>query len=108
MEGPKNIVRLVAAVLLLGLFMTVHVAKALHTHTGASTFTKLADGKETIQSSKDCATCDYHFTKDSSSEIISFELVEPTAYQQLFFFYKSYLFASIGLHYSDRGPPAFA
>ena len=100
--------RLLTAVVLLGIFVSVHVAKAFHTHARVNSISKLAAGTDTVQDSSACATCDYHFTKDSYDESVVWELREIPCYQPVFRFYKSYLASSIGLHYSDRGPPALA
>lgn len=108
MKRPKKILRLITAIFLLGLFMAVHVAKAFHTHTIVSSLSEPVDGKETIQATSHCATCDYHFTKEGLNEVPTFELGVALYYQPVFLFYKSYLFSSIGLHYSDRGPPVLA
>ena len=107
-KRPKHILRLATAVVLLGIFVFVHVAKALHTHSIVSSISKLADETEKVQTSSHCATCDYHLTKDTYYETASFELKEAPPYQPVYLFYKSYLFSSVGLHYSDRGPPALA
>ena len=107
-KSPRHIVRLATAVLLLGIFMAVHVAKAAHSHSIVSTVSKLAAATETVQESNDCATCDYHFTKDSYGETASIAFISTDFYSPVFPFYKSHAFTSIGLHYSDRGPPAIA
>lgn len=108
MKSPRHILRLVTAVFLLGIFISIHVAKALHTHSIVSTVSKLADETEKVQASSHCATCDYHFTKDSYSETATITLITPQLYSPVSLFYKSYISSSIGLHYSDRGPPALA
>ncbi len=107
-KRPQHLFRLVTAVLLLGIFMSVHIAKALHTHAVTSTISKFTGAGEKVQAASDCATCDYHFTKDSSSQTATIALIPNQYYAPVFLSYKSYLASSIGLHYSDRGPPTQA
>jgi hypothetical protein len=107
-KRPQHLFRLATAVLLLGIFISVHLAKAFHTHAVTSTISKFTGAGEKVQAASDCATCDYHFTKDSSSETATIALVPTLYYASVYLSYKSYLASSIGLLYSDRGPPAIA
>ncbi|HYH13962.1 MAG TPA: hypothetical protein VD794_02000 [Flavisolibacter sp.] len=99
--------RSLTALLLLGIFLTIHVTKALHKHP-SSLLTQVAGATEKVEASSDCAVCDYHFTKDCCNNVATIELFNETLYQPVVLFYKSPLVSSIGLHYSDRGPPALS
>ena len=107
-KRPQHLFRLATAILLFGIFISVHIVKALHSHAVTSTISKFTGAGEKVQAASDCATCDYHFTKDSSSETALVVLIPNQFYAPVYLSYKSYLASSIGLHYSDRGPPALA
>lgn len=106
MKSPRHIIRSIAAVMLLGIFISIHVVKAFHTHQPITTSAKSQDAAEHVKASTDCTVCDYHFTKDGFSEIASIESIVNHFYVSTYPFYQSHISSSIGLHYSDRGPPA--
>ena len=89
---------------LLMAFLFIHVAKAVHRHEN----TALAFSFDLkVQKSSDCAICDYHITKDADLPLVSFSSTQHTlpAYYTVNA-YQSRLTSSIGLSYTDRGPPA--
>jgi len=108
MKSTRHIWRLAAALLMLGIFMTIHIAKTFHTHPPASTLSKITGISEKVEVSADCAVCDYHFTKDGHYEPATTTLLTGYHYTPAFLSFKSHIASSIGLHYSDRGPPALA
>jgi hypothetical protein len=99
-----TILQKLLAFLLLMVFLFIHVAKAVHRHEPTTTGFSF---ELKVQKSSDCAICDYHLAKDADLHTAT---IEPTqnvlsAYCNMVA-YQSRLTSSIGLSYSDRGPPA--
>jgi hypothetical protein len=99
--GYKEIV----SVLLITVILAIHAIKLIHCHEQAKP-ADLTIQTDKVSTADACLICDYHFAEDAEY-IFSFILVvnqpESILYSIL---YKSQTIASIGLHYSDRGPPA--
>ena len=107
MRGAHTISKQVIAFLLLGIFISIHAVKMLHTHNNAVASHLSFDG-DMVEKKGDCNICDYHLTKDAAVVINHFEL-QPLHYVKVSKpFYKPHPFTSIGLYYADRGPPAVA
>jgi hypothetical protein len=97
----------VIAFLLLGIFISIHAIKMLHTHTNTVATFHSFDGDQ-VEKKGDCSICDYHLTKDAVPFANFFEW-QPLEYVKVSKpFYKHHPFTSIGLYYADRGPPALA
>jgi hypothetical protein len=108
MERRSNILKHVTALVLLSLFLALHIGKALHHHAPVHPIGKLSAEAQQISSSSDCPICDFHIAKDSIVAIEPLEIPvmhEPMHHQ---ISYVSKKMASIGLCYSDRGPPSIA
>jgi hypothetical protein len=94
-----------AAAFMLSLFLFIHGLKLLHSidhHLHDDPKGK----KELVSSSKHCDICDYHFSKDAIKQntlVFSSVVQNISVYSN---FYQSKSIRSIGLSYSDRGPPA--
>jgi len=94
--------------MLLVLFLTLHIGKAFHHHTFTDTLDKVSSETHQLKSSSDCSICDYQIAKDSSPAVAT---IEPLVIQEPVLHlvsYQSRKIASIGLCYSDRGPPAIS
>jgi hypothetical protein len=99
--------RQAAAFFLLATFLFIHLAKTLHTHDRAD-FSSFTSKEVQVQKGSDCSICDYHFTKDSFHHT-SFLDTQRRVYLNCYYnFYQSIITSSIGLSYSDRGPPVTA
>ena len=87
-------------------FLFIHLAKAVHTHEHTA---KAFSVEQTVQKSSDCPICDYHITKDADCQTILFSPgsdILSICYDCVA--YKSRITTSVGLSYSDRGPPVLA
>lgn len=94
------------AFLLLMVFLFIHVAKAVHRHEGTTTGFSF---ELKVQKSSDCAICDYHLTKDADLHSATIAPAQNFCSAGCTIIsYQSRLTSSIGLSYSDRGPPALA
>jgi hypothetical protein len=95
------------AILFLGVFLFIHLGKAIHSHE----LTSIAyqdSPTEQVSSTADCPVCDFHLTKDTEHQVatIDLELPLPGFIQKTSF--QSRRPSSIELTFSDRGPPALA
>jgi hypothetical protein len=100
----NTILQKLLAFLLLMVFLFIHVAKAVHRHERAATGFSF---ELKVQKSGDCAVCDYHLTKDADLQTANIESAQDVLSASCnIVCYQSRLTSSIGLSYSDRGPPA--
>jgi hypothetical protein len=93
------------AICMLTLFLFIHSLKLVHSHDHDHP-NSLKGNKEMVSKAKHCGVCDYHFSKDAhkqNASFISFKVLEIPVYLN---FYQSESLSSIGLSYSDRGPPS--
>ncbi len=93
------------SVLMLALFLFIQGLKLDHTH-GHDSAENIKGKKELISTDNHCEICDYHFSAGftmQNSQPISCVVQDIPCY---FNFYQSASINSIGLSYSDRGPPA--
>ena len=106
-KRSSSIRRTFSALALLLVFLFIHAVKAVHTHDNLS---QVKIGKDLLQfdKSSDCAICDYHFTKEALASFPEFQttLLEHTTSHPVLF--QTEPTSSIGLSFSDRGPPARA
>lgn len=105
MKNKSTIQRQLLAACLLAVFLLITAGKLFHTHGAAG---PIADASYTGQVAKnsDCPVCDYHFTKDAGHLSDAFAPATPFAFSSRTIAYESRTVSSIGLSYSDRGPPA--
>jgi hypothetical protein len=97
----------IIASLLLAVFVSIQITKAVHTHDSTDC-SSLFSAKVQVQKSNDCSVCDYHFTKDTFLHT-SFLETQPKVYVNRYYnSYQSRVTSSIGLTYTDRGPPVIA
>ena len=97
----------VIAFLLLAVFTTIQSAKVMHSHKATVTTHISYDG-DTVDKSTDCAICDYQLAKNAELQTIYFDILKPECLHVAFPLYQYSVITSIGLHFSDRGPPALA
>lgn len=97
----------VIAFLLLAVFTTIQSAKVMHTHAATVTTHVSFDG-DTVDKTGDCSICDYQLSKNAALPTIYFDIQKPECYPVSFPLYQYSAITSIGLHFSDRGPPALA
>jgi hypothetical protein len=107
LKKASYISKQVIAFLLLGIFVSIHAVKMLHTHTDTEAAQLQFDG-DLIEKKGGCNICDYHLTKDAVTVASSFDLAQLHHANVSSSFYKRHPFSSIGLYYADRGPPATA
>lgn len=94
----------IAALLLMVIFIVIQIGKTLHTHSHSTQlFPNHAAGE--VKQSGDCQICDFHLTKDCDGESAIIEAYVMKAFPTLCSYFLSFLTASIGLIYADRGPP---
>lgn len=93
-----------AALFMLLLFLFIHGLKLFHTHDHEYSLDHGAK-KELVSKSRHCDICDYHFSKDTIKQNNLFVFVLVQELPVYFNFYQSKSIRSIGLSYSDRGPP---
>lgn len=105
MNKIVTIQKQVLALLLLGVFLFIHIGKSMHTHE-ISVLAEKSFPTEQVSKSNDCPVCDFHFTKDAEHEVKTNELSQPLPVAIQHTAFQSRHTASIGLSYSDRGPPA--
>ncbi|HYE56199.1 MAG TPA: hypothetical protein VD996_15225 [Chitinophagaceae bacterium] len=99
-------IRQLIAACLLAVFLFITLIKLFHSHETYPA--SVSASVEQVEKKADCAICDYHFTKDTDHQILSFY---GTAQQPATIFcisYTSRTASSVGLSYSDRGPPALS
>jgi hypothetical protein len=97
-----------AALFLLVVFLFIYVVKVFHHHEHTGTAQLFNKEAQQIVKSNHCSICDYHLAKDSPGEIPILDLTLPQQQSFYFDFYQSRTTSSIGLNFSDRGPPALA
>lgn len=84
----------------------VFIVKTIHHHDCYKTYL-LSENSDQVSSNEDCPICDFHFTKDIEILTTAFSPIENFTVTHFLSFYQSIKTSSIGLNYSDRGPPAF-
>jgi queuine/archaeosine tRNA-ribosyltransferase len=94
----------IAALLLMVIFVFIQVGKTLHTHSYSYQCFPYNAAQE-IKQSADCQICDFHFSKDCDGERAFIEADVIKEFPILCSYFQSFLTASIGLIYADRGPP---
>jgi hypothetical protein len=90
---------------MLALFLFIQGLKLGHTHDHDPS-DNIKGEKELVSKNNHCEICDYHFSAGftiQNSQPISSVVQDIPFY---FNFYQSASINSIGLSYSDRGPPA--
>jgi hypothetical protein len=102
-----NIKRQLIAAGLLVVFLFITLTKIIHSHETNFTSESSSHVEQVVKSSH-CSICDYHFTKDTDFQSTTFVLQKVEASCVSPVFYQSRITSSIGLSYSDRGPPARA
>jgi hypothetical protein len=90
---------------LLAVFLLITGIKLLHSHH-AFDVSDYSACTEKFEKKADCPVCDYHFTKDAHFDSLSFTLKKLHPLAISYSFFQSTTTSSIGLSYSDRGPPA--
>lgn len=105
MKNKSTIQKQVLAACLLAVFLLITGAKLFHTH-GAAGHTADSSYTEQVAKGGDCQVCDYHFSKDTDHLRDVFTPAKPLALSSKDISYESRTASSIGLSYSDRGPPA--
>lgn len=93
-----------AALFMLLLFLFIHGLKLFHTHEHEYPQDPGVK-KELVSKSKHCDICDYHFAKDTIKRNNLFVFFKAQDLPVYFNLYQSRSIRSIGLSYSDRGPP---
>lgn len=97
--------RKIAAGALLAVFLFITVAKFLHSHENARLSASLQKAA-LVKKNVHCIICDFHLSKDTEAAHQPGALPHP----ERPFFYSVYFLpfakSSIGLSYSDRGPPS--
>jgi hypothetical protein len=106
--NPKTTIKqkLIAACLL-AVFLVITVVKLFHSHEALDAV-QFSSGIEQVEQSSDCSICDYHFTKDTDYSVVAFVSKSPELISLIQICYESRITSSIGLSYTDRGPPALA
>lgn len=93
--------------MLLSIFLSIHVVKAMHTHTVASA-TNLSLEEVHVEKMTDCNICDYHLSKEAMVASFHVHNKRTLPCNNFIPFYKTHTPSSIGLSYADRGPPQTA
>jgi hypothetical protein len=94
-----------SAILLVAIFSFTYCIKAFHSHDNDLQFS--GTGHQ-IEKSNECPVCEFQPVKDSDHAMAEITLLNPKAQCDAFPFYQSNFTSSIGLSYSDRGPPALS
>ena len=107
MNGKKTIrKRSIYAAFGLALFLFVHAGKCLHVHEKTVAASLKTEGVVLTEKGADCSFCDFHFARDSDAPPVIAGLNRSTLYPETFLLFKSRITSSVGLSFSDRGPPA--
>jgi hypothetical protein len=102
-----NIGKRLATIGLMGLFLFVHFLKLSHHHTGSEQDSGCVTSQDIIKAAA-CGVCDYHFTKDSECTLPVALPAPRVPFKGYTFSFTSQIPSSIGLLFSDRGPPVTA
>lgn len=105
LKKDHSISSYLSAFVLLALFLTLHIGKALHHHSSTRLDTKGAAAAHHLTSAADCDICDFEIAKNGDVVVPVFTSSiqqEPLLHQAHSLRKKM---ASIGLSFSDRGPP---
>jgi hypothetical protein len=94
-----------AALFMLLVFLFIHGLKLFHTHDQEYSQDHKFQ-KEQVSKVNHCDVCDYHFAKDTLTQNSPIVFSEAQGLPDYFNFYQSRSIRSIGLGYSDRGPPS--
>lgn len=94
------------AVFLMAVFVFIHVAKVLHSHENSAIACIESKAIAQVEKWNDCDICDFHFTKDSNHTVASYQLKLTQTFPIQHVLFQSRVSSSVGLSYSDRGPPA--
>lgn len=85
----------------------MQLGKALHQHSHTAKPHPYIAGQE-LKAVSYCAVCDFHFSKDYDHDAITCAVPAIRVYALYICHFRSFLTASIGLVYADRGPPVLA
>jgi hypothetical protein len=104
-KNKSTIKHQILAAGLLAVFLLITAARLFHTHGSTS---RLADSSYSahVHNNTDCPVCDYHFAKDTDQPAPAVMQAKQWAVVTPVASYTSKATSSIGLSYSDRGPPA--
>ena len=94
---------MLCAIVLFTVFFFVHAARALHTHD-LDTIGNCSKSIHQVGKAH-CSICDYHLTKDADVFTGNITVDCTPCHVVYFFSYQNRTSSSIGLNYSDRGPP---
>jgi hypothetical protein len=95
------------ALLLAAVFLFIHIGKVLHTHENKIP-SEAGYKTEQVSKTAECSICDFHLTKDTEQNFAAVIVSKLPIPKQEFLSYQSRTASSIGLTYTDRGPPAVA
>jgi hypothetical protein len=104
-RGKSTIKHQILAAGLLAVFLLITGAKLFHTH---GSLNHLADSSYNAyaDSNVECPVCDYQFAKDTDHSAPAIMQAKQWAVSEAVTFYTNRTTSSIGLSYTDRGPPA--
>jgi hypothetical protein len=94
-----------SAILLVAIFSFTYCIKAFHSHDNNLQFSGIG---HQFEKSNECPVCEFQPVKDSEHDIAEIALLNPKAQSAAFSTYQSNFISSIGLSYSDRGPPTLS
>jgi hypothetical protein len=101
-----DITKRLAAGLLVALVFTVTVVKFFHTCDEHVYFAD-ENGMEQISDNVKCAICEFHLTNDVVMNMELPSIDAPVFHSNIIFpSYSRFFQSSIGLSFSDRGPPS--
>lgn len=106
-NSKKTIQQQLLAVCLLTVFLFITMIKLVHSHESLS-FSKFSSYLEQGEKSTDCSICDFHLAKDAEIPNLGFVPEKTEISNDSPVFYQNRKTSSIGLNYSDRGPPSRA
>lgn len=96
--------RQLAALFLIAVFVFIHIVKVFHSH-GNLTSHQVSKNTDQVKKSGVCFICDYHFTKDND-HVNNFHAANPQFQNSAEYIFRlPRTTSSIGLVFSDRGPP---
>lgn len=104
MNRPATITHRLLAACLLAVFCWITGVKLFHTHH-PDRFV-LIPGGEQLEQDPGCVICDYHIAQDADATQALQPALHQCWFQQESALYRGHFTSSIGLAYSDRGPPA--